>query len=177
MRAWAFGVGAALVVGLAAITAWTMTSFYTVAAQELLDRADPLDRAPPPAVTAVLDALGLRARMAEAVSVVLLDGRSRGAGVDWSIERPLIVWHLKRRFTQAQLTGMYVATLDTGAGARGLNAGALHFYRRPLDALDADAVTCLVKKAVGATPAFDRKGCGSEAMPIPAAAIFRPPVD
>lgn len=168
MRLWlvCLAVVAVAVLGFVGLSALVTLDMSINEARATFDGADPLDRAPSPLVVEVLGAQGLRARLSLKLAVVLLDGKSRG-GVDWMVDRPLLAWHLERTFTRAQLTGLFVATLETGAPARGLNAGALYYYARPLNEVDAVAVRCLVLKATGRRPSFDRGPCGNEGVPPP----------
>jgi len=127
----------------------------------ILAAADVLDREPPALVAGVVDAHVPRARRADRLSVALLDRlscRGDGAGADWMIERPALAWQIERTFSAREVLGLTVSTMDTwtGDGVLGLNAGARRFFRRPLNELNDQEVTCLVRKAIGAAQPWIR---------------------
>jgi hypothetical protein len=148
--AFVVAVAAAVIglVGFAGVSVSQAVDVCTAKGRTLLAGADELDREPPALVVQVVDAHVPAARRADVLSVVLLDRlscRGDGAGADWMIERPALAWQIERTFSAREVLGLTVSTMDTrtGDGALGLNAGARRFFRKPLNDLNRDEVTCI----------------------------------
>lgn len=179
-RIWVLAAGGAAVVALVAFVGVSVTQTVEACVargRAVLAAADPLDRTPPPLVVAVIDAQVPRGELPDRLSVVLLDRLScgRGAGTDWLAERSVLSWRLARAFDKRDVLGLFVSTMDTaaGPGTLGLNAGARRFYDLPIDELNAQAVECLVRKALGRARVFGARGftrgftCGREGGDFP----------
>lgn len=148
-------VAVVALVAFAGVSVSQAVGVCTAKGRAVLAAADALDREPPALVADVVDAHVPRAQRADVLSVLLLDRfscRGDGAGADWMIERPALAWQIERTFSAREVLGLTVSTMDTrtGSGTLGLNAGAQRFFRKPLNELNRDEVTCLVRKAIGA---------------------------
>ena len=169
---WLGVLAAVVLLGFAGVSVTQTVEACVARGRAVLAAADPLDRAPPALVAAVIDAHVPRGELPDRLSAVLLDRLSCGgrAGTDWLAERPALSWRLARTFDTRDVLGLFVSTMDTaaGPGTLGLNAGARRFYDRPIDKLNAQAVECLVRKALGRARVFGARGftrgftCGRE---------------
>lgn len=170
-----FGVAAlaaASTIGVAIYSTMLAVNMCEVEARGAVERADPLDRSPPPAVAAVVAReVGLR-NLADELTTVLIDrfACTKGAN-DWLIVRPALSWKIQRSFSDSQRVALFASTVDTGAGQLGIAAGARKFYARSSTELDEASITCLVRKARG-QPRGRWASCGNEAFP----AVLIPPV-
>jgi len=160
-----FGIGAAVLamLALAGYSVSGKVSGCVARARAVLEGADAADRSPPAPVVRIVEAEVGRTRIADMLSSVLLDRlRCAGeSGTDWLIERPALAWALDRSFSEAELIGLFASTVDSGAGALGLSAGARTYYAKELPDTGEEVVSCLVQKALGAL----HMPCGREAFP------------
>jgi hypothetical protein len=159
-------------VALAGVSVSQAVDVCTAKGRAVLAAADGLDREPPALVAEVVDAHVPPARRADVLSVVLLDRlscRGGGASADWMIERTALAWQIERTFSAREALGLTVSTMDTqvGNGALGLSAGARRFFQRPLNELNDQEVTCLVRKAIGAAQPWTRARTCETAGPPP----------
>ena len=174
---WLGVLAAVVLLGFAGVSVTQTVEACVARGRAVLAAADPLDRAPPALVAAVIDAHVPRGQLPDRLSVVLLDRLSCGgdAGTDWLAERPVLAWRLARAFDARETLGLFVSTLDTaaGPGTLGLNAGARRFYERPIGDLSEQDVDCLVRKALGRArvhrsgPFTSGLTCGREGADFP----------
>jgi hypothetical protein len=139
-----------------ALPAYSITATVercTVAAQGLLDAAEPLDRNPPPrAVAAVIAKIGMQ-RLAATLATVLLDRFSCAGdwiGADWLFVKPALSRQLGRTFDGRTMIALYASTADMGKNTIGFNRGALRLYDTDIGNLDDVGVDCLMRRATGA---------------------------
>ncbi|MBL9099270.1 MAG: hypothetical protein JNK07_20260 [Alphaproteobacteria bacterium] len=131
----------------------TMSSCLTRAHAIIAD-ADTLDRNPPKNVIAAIVAnVGLD-KLPSMLASVLFDryacrGGANWAGVDWLIERPILIWRLRSEFDEMEMVAIFAATADLGKGTIGLSNGARRIYKREISELDDRALNCLLRRPIG----------------------------
>ena len=133
---------------------WTMTRSCAAQARAIIAAADPLDRAPPSTVAAVIEKNIPLARMFDYLATILLDrhkcgGGSNWSGTEWLIDQPALSWHLRATFSKGEIIGLFASTADTGKGRIGVNRSARRIYKRDVTALSDQDLNCLVWRSVG----------------------------
>lgn len=139
----------ALLLGWQGYGVWAMTRSCAAQARAIIAAADPLDRAPPSSVAAVIEKNIPLARMFDYLATILLDrhkcgGGAKWSGTEWLIERPALSWHLRSAFSKGEVIALFASTADTGKNTVGINRSALRIYKRDVTTLSAEDVRCLV---------------------------------
>lgn len=144
----------ALLLGWQGYDVWAMTRSCEAQARAIVAAADPLDRAPPARVVAVIEKnIGLD-RIFDFLANVLLDRHNCGGGTAWSgtewmIDRPALSWHLRSAFSKGEVMALFASTADTGKSRIGINRSAQRIYKRDVTALSDQEVECLVWRSLG----------------------------
>ncbi len=128
MRRVAIVLAVATLLCVLAVPAYSFSSTVnrcTAVAQDILNRADPLDRNPPPRlVAAVIQWIGLE-NLSSALAVTLLDRFACSGSImdnaDWTVSRPVLSWQLQREFGP-RLIALYVTTARAKTSAVGFSS-------------------------------------------------------
>lgn len=148
---------------VAAIAVWQACSLLkmldncTERAREIIATADPLDRGPPPNVTAAISRNISFNEMVDNLSTILLDryacrGNSNWSGTDWFVDQPALSSRLRVSFDKPELFGLFASTADMGRGDIGLSRGAARIYKKRFSQLADQDLDCLVLRASGRQP-------------------------
>jgi Transglycosylase len=152
-----FGLSAFVIVlllGWQGYGVWSMTRSCAAQAHAIIAAADPLDRAPPRPVAAVIEKNIALDRMFDFLATMLLDrykcgGGSNWSGTEWMIDQPALSWRLRTAFSKSDIIALFASTADTGKGRIGINRSARRIYKRDVTALSDQDLNCLVWRSVG----------------------------
>ncbi len=144
----------ALLLGWQGYRVWAMTRSCEAEARAVLAAADPLDRAPPAQVAAVIEKNIPVARLFDYLATILLDrhkcgGGSHWSGTEWLIDQPALTWHLRAAFSKDEMIGLFASTADMGKGTIGLNRGAQRIYKQDFTQLNEQDLKCIVWRSLG----------------------------
>lgn len=163
-----------VVIAVVAWQGWSLLKMLddcTARAREIVHAADPLDRTPPPNITAAIARNIPYGRMVDMLTTTLLDryacrGSRNWSGTDWLVDRTALSSRLRASFNSTDLYALFASTADMGKGDIGLSRGARRLNGRDAVELDDFDLDCLVLRTIGKVPPQSHRMCAID-NPLP----------